>query len=432
MWFPFKKKSAVTNQITTTEQLAGIYAQNNGDILYGSYRSHKIAPSNAYLFYEKVSVIYDAIDKIARRVAGLTIVSKNKSGDIGESELSKLLNAPSSETTKSELMSDLATSLELTSEAWIVARGNINKTPLEIVSIKPYHIEGSFTNKGKMPNLIRTKSPLDEREYTKTELNGVVRYIDEMGLNELIPIIAKTYRNDWRGLSKLSPLVQEVGHINNGNIHNTSMLSNGLSPSVILTPAEGDIDLPQGEKIKEALRRHHAGSGNAGKALILPNKMVMVSQSTTNKDMDYIQLIDVDETRVYRLFNIPLPIVKSSSMTQSNYSVAIPFFYSEAVFPAFEYIAEQLTLKLGRRSKIDGDTLTFNEFDIPALNDHQVGIMQKLRETKAFSTNEIRNKGGYENTDSDMGDKVIISSSDVTLDSIEMEASFGDFGDGDA
>ena len=79
-WF---KKSANTNQITTTEQLAGVYGYNDGEILFGSYRSHKVSPDRAYLCYEKVSVIYDAVDKIARRVSGLTIVSKNKAGEIG-------------------------------------------------------------------------------------------------------------------------------------------------------------------------------------------------------------------------------------------------------------------------------------------------------------------------------------------------------------
>jgi phage portal protein BeeE len=185
-----------------------------------------------------------------------------------------------------------------------------------------------------------------------------------------------------------------------------------MTSSSVFSPENHEVDVKDGERLSDMLKRHHQGVGNAGKPLILPQAFKLIDKSTTNKDMDYMMLIDVDENRVYRLFNIPLPLVKSSTMTQSNYETAIPFLYSDAVLPTFNNIAEELTMKLLGRFKTK-EVLSFDEFDIPALNAYQVKIMGDLSKTNAVTTNEIRKRGGYEQKPE--ADEIMISAGLVKL-----------------
>lgn len=423
------KNNAVKADVADSTR--SIFTYNDGIINFDISYGHKLSASKVYDIYEKDAVVFDAVDKIASRVAGLTIISKDADDEIvSRSKLEILLKNPNGHQTKTDFIMDVATSLLLKEESWLVARGRVSSEPLELDFIKPYEIQESWTTGSKMPEMIKTDSPLDKREYKLTEEKGMMRYLDEDGLNELIPIIGKKYKNDWRGLSRLSPLVMEISHIRSGNIHNKSLLNNGINPSLILS-AENNINTDVGEELADLLHRNYAGATKSGKPLLLPRKFHLLSKGGSTKDMEYMQLIDVDETRIYRLYNVPLPLVKAQSMTQSNYEQAVPAFYSEAVFPLFNYIAEQLTLKLGFRFGKDLPKLTYNQFDIPALNAEQVGLMSKLKSTNAVSTNEIRQKGGYKptNKSDDVGDKILIPANMVDLEDVVSDSNLG-FGDG--
>lgn len=201
-------------------------------------------------------------------------------------------------------------------------------------------------------------------------------------------------------------MVEEVKHIRKGNEHNTSLLNNSMNPSVIMSTENQDIDEDKGIDLAKVLKNHQ-GSNNTGKPLILPIPMKLISQSGNNKDMDYIALIDIDETRVYRAFNIPLPLVKSQSMTQANYEASIPYLYTDAILPAFSSIAEGITNGLFMRyPDLRDKTLTYDKFGIPAMESVFIKNMKELAGT-GVSVNELRAKGGYSPVEK--GDKPLIS-----------------------
>jgi HK97 family phage portal protein len=406
----FGKKN-LKEDIDLTKRVYGI---NNGVILFSDTLEHVLSPEKAYLLFEKVAVIFDAVDKNASRVASLTLILKDsKLNVIREGAILELLASPDKLKAKSAFWKDMAISDLLTNELWLVARGNVNRPPLALDFIPPYEVfEQAKSSQEAMPSIIRTQSPKDQRMYYKEVIDGIDRYFSKDGMNELIPIIGMTYKGSWRGLSRLSPLIEEISHIKSGNAHNRGLLENGMTSSSVFSPDGGDIDVTEGEELSDMLKRHHQGAGNAGKPLILPQSFKLIDKSTTNKDMDYMMLIDVDESRVYRLFNIPLPLVKSSTMTQSNYETAIPFLYSDAVLPCFNGIAEEITMKLLGRFK-SKDELSFDEFDIPALNAFQVSLMNNLSKTNAVTTNEIRRRGGYESKPN--ADDIMISAGLVKL-----------------
>jgi len=394
----------------------GILKINDGVIQFYETPKRKVYPKNAYNLFQEVSVIFDAVDKISSKAGTIKPIIKNPDGTIDrDHKFLKLLN--------DDIVKNLVLSQELTTESWLVARGNPSREPLELTTVRSYEIEVVSVDmrSGTMPAIIKTNSANDKRTYKREAVGLDHKYISEDGLNELIPIIGNKAVDDWRGLSKLSPLVQETLHIKRGNEHNNNVLKNGLTNSATFAPDKGEtLDDIEVTMIKDSLINHYSGSQNAGKPLILPLGMNLVSQASNNKDMDYINLIDVDETRIFRLFNIPLPLVKSQSMTKSNFESAMPYLYSEAVLPVYSFILNSISQALFSRYRdLENKTLTFDEFSITALRSSHIETMKKLKETSVNTTNEIRTLGGYESID-DGGD-VLINAGLIPLSDLGVE-----------
>ena len=395
----------------------GVVEYNDGVITFAPTIKKRVFPLNAYRLFSEVSVIFDAVDKIAKKGSSIIPVLKDTDDKIEKSNplLDVIKNAEAS------FMSELLISQEITAESWIVARGNIKSVPLELVAVRSYEITQGYTTRliGGMPEMLYTDSKQDKRPYTRKLYGTQYRYVSADGLNELIPIIGNRYINDWRGLSKLSPLVQETFHITSGNKHNSSVLNNGMTSSIILGPKAEEIEEEDGAELRKVLRENYQGSMNAGKPLILPMPMDLVSQSSSNKDMDYINLIDVDETRIYRVFNIPLALVKSKTMTQSNYTASMPYLYSDAVIPAYTFIMDALTKAMKDRSKLGDFRLTYDKFSIPALQIAQTEQMKALKEVGVLKVDEVRSIGGYEAVSG--GDVVLVNGGLIPLENVGVE-----------
>lgn len=412
-----KNKKKITVQKKSAAVNTGAYAINDGIISFFNDLSSNVAPAQAYRIYSKISTVFDAVDKVASKVAELTLQASERDGAIVNHPAVDLLNGVN--TTKRKMWREAATSALLTNELYFVLRGRVGRAPLQIDVVRPYNVDSIGSIGEDMPKSLMVKDPNDRREYKKTvEADGTVRYYSDDKLNELVPIIFNRRRGDWRGLSRLGVLVEEVFHIESGNRHNRSLIENGVTPSVTMAVKE-EVDEEDIELIKEQLKDHHAGALNSGKALILPVPLTKISESKSNKDMDYIQLINLDETRIYRLYNIPLPLVKDSTMTQSNYTSAIPYLYTDAVLPAFNAIAEEVTRTVIRNRYGDDVVLTYNKFAIPALKPVQINTMKTMQETSALTANEIRREGGYDETDG--GDDVLVNAGKISLSDISGE-----------
>jgi len=395
---------------------------NNGVIQYIGSSDNKLSASQVYDMFGKIPTLFDAVEKISSRVAGLSLVLNRDGKVIKEHPVLELLNNPGKNISKTAFWDELSTSFALCYEGWLVARGNVSNPPLELEVMEPYCVDSpisGFRQNGLMPEKIKTDSEKDKKTYMKKLIDGIERYISEDGFSELIPIIGKRYKNDWRGMSKLSVLFEEAIHIRAGNVHNRSLLENGLTSSIILSSKNPDgIDPNKANEFKRTVQEQYQGSRNAGKPIFLPLPFEKVSESTNNKDMDYIQLINMDETRIYRVFNIPLALISDKAMTYSNLEASIPFLYSDAVFPVFNYLADELTIKLLPRYKnIDGFKLGFDKFEIPALYKHHAEMMKELKASQVLTTNEIRAKGGYEEIKG--GEDVIIPISVQKLSEID-------------
>lgn len=383
-------------------------------------RGVKIAPKDAYSFYESVSPLSDSVRKISEKIRTLSFGLKNKDGEIEKDhEIIQLLKNPGGGISSALFIEELTKSMLLTSENWVIARGNVDRPPLELAFVRPFEISVTTSSKDGLPLLIQTTAPNDKRTYTREDGPNGFRYIDEMRLNEIIPNIAETTSDEsTRGQSKLAGIKDDLEQLRNGKTHNLSLLKNGAKPSLIAMPKEGSLQQDAVNSIAGYFKAQQQGANNAGNVWVQSKPLDIQGFGMTNTDMDYKDLQRDASYSVYNTFNIPLSLVSAETMTMDNYKISIRSLYTEAVFPEWRNIIPPLVAALAPRYKnLDGMVADFDPLSIPAMRETWIDQMTSLRNSKSVSVNEARRAGGFE--DIPGGDVVLIQANELPLMSVE-------------
>jgi HK97 family phage portal protein len=389
----------------------------------GAIDAIHVTPRMAYLLAEKNGDLGKAIGDISGALATLTKGVKSGKDQIDyKHPLIQLLNKPGGGYNKIQFFKEISESFLLMNELYIIARGNINRPPLELEFIRPYDVTITQDSTKGEPVAIQTTSNKDRRIYKPTIIKGMTRYIDASGLNELLCIRgAVSLQDEWRGRSPITKLYYDIMLSNNGKRHNMSMLENGMRTSGIMSPAKsGSGEAPTtwgADKIKtlqEYIRTFAQGSGNAGNFLVVGTPTEIQGMTQSNKDMDFTVLLQNSQISIFNLYNVPLPLVLNTNMSYNNFTTANRTFYTKAVFPQFDLIAEGLMFNLRDRFGLtDDDTLAFDDTDIRDLQPVMIENMKMLNETQSVTKNEVRRLGGYE--DIAGGDEVLILANQLPL-----------------
>jgi HK97 family phage portal protein len=197
-------------------------------------------------------------------------------------------------------------------------------------------------------------------EYQKFLINGVEKF-DRFGFpldgskgERFIHI--KNYGLNpqlWQGTSFLLPILEDIHMLIRGKEYNSQLLKNGARVDGIFTVDAG-MDLETEQKAKDSFKRAFTGVENAGKTLFLSgfeNAKYQPLGYNSNKDMDYIKLIEKSELNIYTYWKIPIPLVLPSHATYNNYTEAQSKLYANAITPLIYLILEQLNAWLDLKDK---------------------------------------------------------------------------------
>lgn len=395
---------------------------------YSGYKN--VYAFDAYSYYASVEPLRDSVDRISDAAAGLplAVTFKGDSEIIMEHEILNRLENPGDEVKKTNLLKELVMSSLLTNEAWPILRGNVDRPPVGISYTRPYNVtnDGGFDNDG-YPRVLRTDSPRDTRQYFKENTQGRIRYIDKMRLNELCPIIGTVELSEqFRGLSQLTSIKEELEQIRGGNIHNSSFLKKGMSTSKIIqvdakAVKDSGKSFPSTEQLDDfskSMSEGFQGSGKAGGVLTSPIPIKVDDTSVNNKDADYLGLIAAAEQRIYNQYGIPLALISEKAMTLDNYTTALVAFYDNAVIEGSAMVFSGLARCLAPRYKeSDNFKITFNPHQVKALQTRQADRMKSLRDSQSLSTDEIRKTAGYDSIEG--GESVLVNGSFIPLADIQ-------------
>lgn len=379
-----------------------------------------VSPKTAYWLYKKVSAVSDAVNKIAEPASVLPLAIKDDKADdlnmdVGSSELLTLLDNPQANVSGTQLLMEWLVSFLLTNEAWVVLAGSQRVVSMDFV--KPYNVSMgfSFTNK-RFPNEIKLSGKRYRDKVFKRfdESDGLIRYLADDGITELVGIINGTDDSDYRALSKLNAAVLDAKQYHLGSIHNAQLLANGARPTGIMVPKEGLSPVNFG-LLESSMKEQFQGASNAGNVIITSVPMDSVNFNLNNRDMDYIKLIKLSKDMIYTTYNIPLAIVSSDKLTFSNVKESIPQLYVQAVLPAFQRFAKLFSFHLQHRfDELKDHTLWYNAFDIAQIQGLMLEKMKLMKDTQAFSDNEMRKETGHDPYEG--GDIYYKPSSFVTVD----------------
>lgn len=397
------------NQITTSEDL---YEQYYG---YDTY-FRELSPLTAYRLYTRSSILGIAVNRVAVAVANLRLGITTDGQDFdADAAVIEFLNQYSEGETKRQFLAELAISFLLTNEAWIVWRGRVNNPPVGRAWVYPFDINTGSEESTGFPAQIRTTGNRDNRTYRRVYDRGRIRYIDDRELNELVPIIGKrSIRGSFRGLSPVGQLLYDVQQGTEGKRNNTALLQNGIRNSAVISPQDGEtFDKKAMDDIAAAIRSK-SGAGYAGGTLVMPRPFTSSDLGTSNREMDFVNLLEESQQAVLNWYGVPLPLYFNDAATFNNYKTAQTGFYDNAVFPVFEAMGEQILQSLlPRFPEVAGKDITFNENTVRALTDRNIERMAEMRKTQALSTNEIRESGGYKPIDE--GEEVLVPAALVSL-----------------
>lgn len=415
MWNPFKQ----TKNVVTVEKKSVILPEGwllNG----GGFSNNQLTIKRALKFYDDAAPVATAVDWINDEFKTLSLLLQQGDKSTNDAEILKFLQSPNDDMIQEDFLETLGAYFLICNEVYMVATGNVNKPPAELLVISPEHIvvkkdADGFINqiniqRDGMGTEIFKRADTQYRFYNKDQTaeiwqikgfsargDNVVSNSDFNGGNNI---------TSSRGRSKLSSICREINQYIEVATHNLATLDNGMLPSGTLTAPEGaTLTDEQFERIRSQVVNFYSGAKNAGKVLILDNGMVFTPLNINAKDMDFKELIKSVTTTIFNRYKIPLPLVNAENMTLANMATAKLNLYDNCVIPLANRLLRELTLFLAPRFKLgENDLIIANLDQVSALQPRRNEQLKVKKELNIYTINELR---------ADSGDLAIAEGGDI-------------------
>lgn len=368
----------------------------------GAGDGSRISSNTAYKLWSISDSVGNAVDMIAQEFAQLPpSLKEKKTGQYLNYEsdhpvlafLSKTRSGQSVYQFKYELM----TSLCVAGVCYPVLMGNTKREPVGMYSIRGNQMSVVEGGDGWIGSL-DSSADFDTSVYKRDimQKGRPWTYVRNDGMAETIPIMKTAGRNGIYPESPLNRIYQQAMAKYDGHVSNRSLLKNGSRPNGTWSPEKGNMSQEGYEAFKNEVRSLQ-GPMNSGRDIVAPTAINYQSHTINNKDMDFVNLIDSCRIDIYQVFNIPLPLILSKTMTLGNYETAIGAFYDLAVLPRTNFIYDVFGEWLLSRYP-DGDQyeLTVNPDKISALKGRLIDRQARMAKIGAYSDNEVRAEGGDE------------------------------------
>jgi len=400
-------QSTKMGHIESTNE-AKSYAPLGGCNIFNFGQTHTSLPrSLAINYYTKVQPVSSSINKIVSEIVSIDpIVFNEKTGQIIEKHpVLDLLDEPNPFCKYSEFMTNIAVDFEVTGNAFIVATGNINNPPKELVYINSTCADVQLNSDGFVDKITVNHGSLDSTTFRLRIFNRngsrVGRYL--AGNDKEIFFIKNpnpygNYNSPY-GFSNLTPIQNEMELYLHSNIHNLSSLTKGGRPSMIVKPRENLTD-EQYTEFMESIQSSIAGSSNAG-AITVPSIPCNIEQmSVSNKDMDFENLRKATVSSIHTQLGVPLPMVMAEQMTLANMGAANAQFYNNTIIPLANRLFCEITdMLMPRYIGHDSLVITYDRRSIPALEAESVENVKRRASLNVMTDNEIRTEIGLEHVD---------------------------------
>ncbi len=197
----------------------------------------------------------------------------------------------------------------------------------------------------------------------------------------------------FRGMSWLSPVLEEILADRSAITHKKSFFDNGAKLGYVVTLGDDVKNPDQFEKWIEKFKAGHEGEWNAYKTLFLAAGADVKTVGADMKQVDFAAVQGHGETRICAAARVPPIIVGLSegldSATYSNYGQARRAFADLTMRPLWRNIAGSLARIVDVPASAD---LWYDDRDIPFLQEDMQDAAT-IQQTQAITIRELINAG---------------------------------------
>jgi HK97 family phage portal protein len=430
---PFALFSRKTRQEAEKKSVSSSGWENYGlyDFVNGCNGYEAITAKLLWSYYKKINPLRHAIEGlISPNFANIEPVIYDKEEEMyltkkeaiksGFGDLLDLLENPNFDCTGAEQRSKAPASYRVIGDLYFIVKSmDETSSPIDLFYVAPQSVSPLKGTDGYVQSY-STSSDRWNEIFTRQKLaDGKVSFFSQDGTKELWHI--RTFNPDVDAITGLSPIsssVIEMEQYEVANTHNNNYIKQGARPSGVLTiPADVDLSLEQEQALKQKLTSYNAN--NAGDVLIVQGGQNFQEMSTSNKDMDYIEMMKRVTKEVYNNNNIPLPLVESGTMTLNNYAESKVMLYDMSILPFADMYYGEMTRLLMRRFDDSGRyCISYNEENIKALQVLR-DVVNKMRlDSDSLTVDEKRTILGY---DTIKGGNVILKPMNLVPLGFELE-----------
>ena len=393
-WNPFRRRAV---RVETKATLGTTASTGKFLLLGGGGQTGAGTASSAMSLYEQSSAISIPVNMVGDGFAVLDpILLTSDRRVIYEHPLLDLLRKPSPHFPAELFFEVLAKNYLVTGETAFVAKGPVTRPPLEIQPISPKNLTALRVAGSDVAQSWNVSGNSLVGVY---EADEKFRYRDG-GFRELKVIRNFSTKDNslLRGQSLLVSASKEARQHILGGIHNVSLLENGGRVSLVFH-FEEDLSIEDYDVVRERVREQYGGVLNAGEIGVTSGgKMTVKELSTTNKDMDFLDMQKWVTKSLALQFHVPLPLVTDERLTMNNYAIAKLALYDDAIIPLSGRIYGGLGELLLPRYGMDPSKIriTFDPDRVTSLMERRNGELKERKLIGIESYNELRAMVGRE------------------------------------
>lgn len=341
--------------------------------------------------YTKNVIAHRAISMIAQGAASVPWLlyhgTRNARQEVLQHPLLQLLKSPNPQMGGAQFIEHLLTYRLISGNAYILAIGPQEGTPLELHLLRPDRVQ-VIAGKHGMPMGYQYETNKTIQYYMVHPVTG---RSDVLHLKSFHPL------NDWYGLSPIEAAAYSIDQHNQAGQWNQALMQNGARPSgaLIVKGADGSLSEDQFRRLKTQMEEQYAGATNAGRPLLLEGGLEWKEMSLSPKDMDFINSKHSAARDIALAFGVPPQLLGiPGDNTYSNLVEARFALWEQTILPLLETVCgalnNWLTPQFGRDLALDYDTDA-----VSALNPRRDKLWERLNDAKFLSINEKRQAVGF-------------------------------------
>jgi HK97 family phage portal protein len=351
--------------------------------------------------YSENAIVYRCINEIANNASRVKINLFRGDQEVDNHPLLDLLYNPSPTQSQVEWFQGLYSYLLISGNNYMLSVGGDNTPPTELYNLRPDRIQ-IRTGVRAMPqsyDYIIGGQIVESYEVDQATGNSKIKHIKMFN-----PL------DDYYGMSPIQASSVDIDQHNLANKHNVNLLQNGARPSgaVIFKPKDetgGSVQLSDNQRsqLQSDINSRFAGTGNAGRPMLLEGDFDWKEMGLSPKDMDFIQLKNMSAKDIALVYGVPSQLIGiPDAQTYSNFAEAKLALYNETIIPLLDKIQGDLNEWLVPQFNDEALELRYDIDSIPAMAEQRRRVFESVTsgvKDGILTRNEAREQLGYEPID---------------------------------